>query len=271
MWSVCQGQMGKNSDMWDWSPDASHHNKVVQVQIMMKMKIQVTVYEDSTDENGNTISIAVKKEKEIEVPAQGTGSIVHVFKDKPVGDGFEGLAITAYHVVKEAVEGSMKIQYPDGVRIDGVRIAAYSKVFDCVMLRVWVPKGMEPFKVARMTPIRNSELEAMGYGGVSITSDNLRHWKTKVAVPTDGYVMFSDSPAIPGDSGGPCLNDKGELVGVINGGWFWARNMSFLNGQSKYTWPTKYTGMIPIVAIYNASIELKDQLGTQKCVDEDLQ
>ena len=61
-----------------------------------------------------------------------------------------------------------------------------------------------------------------GYIKGTVRSVYQKEWKAEIAprrvMTFDAKVVETDSPTNPGDSGGPLLNDKGELIGVTEGG-----------------------------------------------------
>ena len=181
-------QVGKDSELWQWSEAAEHHKAVVEVKL-----------------EGGT----------------GTGVIIHVNRDKPVGNGHQGYCLTAYHVVEEdKAKREIKVRYRDDRVASRCKVVAFDKELDVAILWVWVPSDVEPAKVASTNIKPRERLEYAGLGGGSKLKD-LRHFKGKASLPSNSKRIYADVPLLPGDSGGPVFNDNKEVVGVISGGWFW--------------------------------------------------
>ena len=76
----------------------------------------------------------------------------------------------------------------------------------------------------------------------------IRHVGSSAAVSTSKDTIFADLALISGDSGGPVFNDKGEVVGVISGGWFWWHSgVASANGfPAQTTWPARACNATPL-------------------------
>ena len=87
------GQVGKGSGLWDFTQDAGHHQAIVRVDA------------------GDGI---------------GTGIIIKVKKSKPIKDGYEGYCLTAWHVVQDITDNSIKVNYRSGRVSKGCRAVSYT-------------------------------------------------------------------------------------------------------------------------------------------------
>ncbi len=224
IWQIClftvlvsqaSAQVGKESGLWDWTQTATHHQSIVQVTA-----------------SGGT----------------GTGVVVHVNKDKPIKDGYEGYCLTAWHVVAEVNDNSIKVVYRNGRRAKGCRVLKTDEETDVALIWAWIPKGIEAAKVAN-EPIKGGDkLEFTGLGGGSDLQCCLRHFSAVASSPTTLEKIFADVPLLPGDSGGPVFNEKREVVGIISGGWFWwDGGVKMPNGSKiKATWPARASNIDPI-------------------------
>jgi serine protease Do len=187
--SASLAQVGKESSLWKWTSTAEHHDSIVQVSC------------------GGGI---------------GTGVIIDVARDKPVGVGFEGLCITAYHVVEpDDGKREIEVKYKNGRVSEKALIVEFDKKRDVAMLWVWVPAGIKPAVIAARPAGAGDRLEFSGLGGGSKLDCCIRHFSANASAPTTADEILSDVPLLPGDSGGPVFNDRHELVGIISGGWFW--------------------------------------------------
>ncbi|MFD0959310.1 S1C family serine protease [Paenibacillus chungangensis] len=130
----------------------------------------------------------------------------------------EGLALTAYHVVKHAVELEAVLQ--DGRNVSGVKVEAYDEGNDVALLRFPKVEEVEAFSALPLRP-----------GGVS-------HGETVFAIGfplketpiiTQGIVnspeakingrsrVLTSAGIVSGMSGGPLLDQEGHVVGIISG------------------------------------------------------
>lgn len=206
--TIACAQVGKDSKLWQWTDPAEHHKAVVEVTL----------------EGGI-----------------GTGVIIHVDRDKPVGKGYQGYCLTAYHVVEEdRAKREIRIKYRDGQVSSRCKVVAFDKELDAAILWVWVPDGTKPVTVARRNIEPADYLEYAGLGGGSSLA-KLRHFKGRASLPSNSKRIYADVPLLPGDSGGPVFNERHEVVGVISGGWFWWDGGVEANGGFKIsaTWPAR--------------------------------
>ena len=202
------GQVGSETEHWDWTPSAKHHESIVKV----------------STESGS-----------------GTGVIVHVFESRPVAKGFEGLCFTAKHVIADD-DGKQKIKvsYQNGKRAKHCKVILEDEERDIALLWVWVPKNVTAAKIAPNEVTIGEPLELCGLGGGS-KLDMMRHFNSKSESPTDSNLIFASVALMAGDSGGPVFNSDSQLVGIISGGWFWFDGgvKSRSGGSVSLTWPAR--------------------------------
>jgi hypothetical protein len=171
--------------------------------------------------------------------ATGSGSLI---------DRDRRLVLTNYHVVEEnprvrvffpafrdgqpVSEKSYYLDRDDRFAIRG-RVVAVDKKADLAVIHLdRVPKGTEAIPLAAASPGPGENVHAIGNTGKSgalwgyvkgtVRQVYRKKWKARLDRNTvltfEAKVIETDSPTNPGDSGGPLLNDKGELVGVTQGG-----------------------------------------------------
>ena len=216
-------QVGSDTTHWKWTPSAAHHDAVVQV------KTETGV---------------------------GTGVIVHVFKTRPVAGGFEGLCLTANHVVSDSVEKqTIKVVYGNGKKAKRCKVVSSNEDFDIALLWVWVPATIEPAVVAPAGVEPGETLEFSGLGGGS-TLKSIRHFGSESQSPTDHNLIYASVALLPGDSGGPVFNAKSQVVGIISGGWFWFDGgVKSRSGHTvNVTWPARACNRDPLAALVTAGI-----------------
>ncbi len=220
---TCLGQTGKDTLLWHWSEDSSHHNAVVQVA-----------------SGGGT----------------GTGVIIGLDPTGEAKSGQLGYCLTAYHVVKEDHENDkdeIAIQYRNGRKAKNCRVVSYNEDADVALLHVWVPADIEPAKLASQEVAGGDSLEFAGLGGGSDLSCCLRHFNAVASPPSSDQKIYADATLLAGDSGGPVFNEKREVVGVISGGWFWydggVRNKA--DQAVGTTWPARASNLHPIQELFS--------------------
>ena len=131
--------------------------------------------------------------------------------------GEDGLALTAYHVIFQAK--ALSAQTADRKRY-AVEVIGYDDQNDIALLRVNVPKGTPYLPVAAASPKVGDPVLAIGNGGGSFLTPKTGRL-TALDTPSDradfpSGTLELTAPLIPGDSGGPILNAKGEVTGVVS-------------------------------------------------------
>ncbi len=186
--------------------------------------------------------------------ATGSGTLI---------DANRRLVLTNYHVVEENPRATLYFpEYRDGRPIPernyytdrakrlGVRgkVIALDKSADLAVIQLdATPDGVKAIAVAARSPEPGELVHSIGNAGKSgalwgyvngtVRQVYRKKWeaalsKTKVA-RFEAQVIETDTPTNPGDSGGPLLNDKGELVGVTQGGALNASLVSFFVDASE--------------------------------------
>ena len=183
------GQTAETSNLWTWTDDASHHAAVVQVSL-----------------DGS----------------HGTGVVVRVEKTRPKNDGYVAYVLTAYHVVEADKDRHIiEIRYRDGTIAEKAKMLEFDDRNDIALIETWAPKTTVAAKRATRPATDKTFLEFAGLGGGADLNDSLRHFSSRATQPTNENIIYADATLLPGDSGGPIFNNRGELVGIISGGWFW--------------------------------------------------
>ena len=214
--TVSHAQVGVETSHWNWTPEATYHDSVVEIET----------------ESGS-----------------GTGVLVHIYKERPVANGFEGLCLTAQHVVGDEEEepSNIKVVYRNGKRAKRCKVVASNRSSDVALLLVWVPPNVKPVSLAKNSAIKGSSLEFCGLGG-GTPLGSLRHFSSTSDSPTNTAKIFAPVSLLPGDSGGPVFDAQGDLVGIISGGWFWFDGgvKSERGFSVSVTWPARACNLDPI-------------------------
>lgn len=145
----------------------------------------------------------------------GSGSLVAV-------GGRYGLVVTNYHVVRDG-SGQVGVVFPDGFR-SGATVVRVDRDWDLAALVIWRP-NVRPITLANEVPRLGEPLSIAGYGSGDyrlVTGRCTEYVSPGGNLP---YEMVELSAgARQGDSGGPILNQRGELAGVLFGA-SWGRTV----------------------------------------------
>jgi len=122
--------------------------------------------------------------------------------------------VTSYHVVRDACR--IDAWTPDNQHLEANTILAYDKVADLVVLRCDAPAGKEPLTLADSDGVKQTmSVYAVGYplGVANTISDGIISARY---IDSYGNDTLQTTAAISnGNSGGPLLNEDGEVIGVI--------------------------------------------------------
>jgi S1-C subfamily serine protease len=146
----------------------------------------------------------------------------------------KGLAVTAKHVVEDATY-SMKAELPGDKRKYSVRILKKSREHDLALLQVGVDRATPYLEIRDPnTLVRGEDLWAIGNPLLAfretITKGNFSRmfpeadWKKEAKLKKPPFrfrgdqVQFS-TPVIPGNSGGPVVDNDGRVIGVVSFGY----------------------------------------------------
>ncbi|MDY0165445.1 MAG: trypsin-like peptidase domain-containing protein [Thermoguttaceae bacterium] len=143
--------------------------------------------------------------------SHGSGALV------AVTDSF-GLVLTNWHVVRDAAAPPVVI-FPDGFQ-SAATIARIDRDWDLAALVIWRPRA-DPIPLAATPPRPGEPLAIAGYGKGQYRVDTGRC--TQFLSPGKHHpfeLVELTASARQGDSGGPILNTRGELAGVLFGSAF---------------------------------------------------
>jgi serine protease Do len=140
-------------------------------------------------------------------------------KDRGTGSGFivksEGVIVTNYHVIDGAYSASVKIA--NGDIYDGAFIIDADKRKDLAILKI---KALN-LPVARLGDSDKIEVgqHVIAIGNPLGLTNSVSDGIISAIRQVEGYkVIQLTAPISPGSSGGPLLNDAGEVIGVTFAG-----------------------------------------------------
>ncbi|HEY2828142.1 MAG TPA: serine protease [Pirellulales bacterium] len=139
----------------------------------------------------------------------GSGTLVDASEDY-------GLVITNWHVVRDAV-GPVEVVFPCGFH-SMARVVRTDREWDLAALLIWKPPAVSPVPVSTVAPRPGDMLTIAGYGKGDYKMQSGPC--TEYLAPAPGRpaeIVELAAAARHGDSGGPILNTRGELAGVLFG------------------------------------------------------
>jgi hypothetical protein len=143
--------------------------------------------------------------------AYGSGALVALTEST-------GLVVTNWHVVRDAA-GPITVLFPGGFR-SPASVLRTDRDWDLAALAIWRP-NVPPITLSSAAPRPGEMLTIAGYGSGSyraVTGPCTQYVSPGSNQPFEMVELAA--PARNGDSGGPILNDRGELAGVLFGSAF---------------------------------------------------
>ena len=138
----------------------------------------------------------------------GSGVLVDVNRS-------QGLVLTNWHVIRDS-RSAVLVQFPDGFQSAGT-VVRWDEPWDLAAIVIWKPKAL-PVSLAAARPEIGEPLTIAGYGRGPFRAETGPC--TAYLAPGSGYpteFVELSATARQGDSGGPILNARGELAGVLFG------------------------------------------------------
>lgn len=140
--------------------------------------------------------------------AYGSGALIDA-------RGEFGLVVTNWHVVREA-SGPIEVIFPSGFRSEA-RSLKLDEDWDLAALVIWRPPAT-PLPLATTAPRPGDRLTICGYGSGQYreaTGRCTEYYAPEIGLPQELVELSVE--ARQGDSGGPILNDAGQVAGVLFG------------------------------------------------------
>jgi hypothetical protein len=140
--------------------------------------------------------------------AYGSGALVALSEST-------GLVVTNWHVVHDAA-GMITVMFPDRFQSPAV-VLRTDRDWDLAALAIWRP-NVSPITLSSAAPRPGDVLSIAGYGSGSYRAVAGRCTQYVSPGNNQPFEMVElAAPARNGDSGGPILNERGELAGVLFG------------------------------------------------------
>ena len=126
-----------------------------------------------------------------------------------------GLVLTCAHLFREGV-GTVSVVFQDGHKY-GARVLKIDRAWDLAALLIYAPEA-DPMPLADYLPAIGDALSSCGYGeGGRFWCSRGRALQYVVASGTaSAETLEISGMARQGDSGGPIINARGELAGVVS-------------------------------------------------------
>jgi S1-C subfamily serine protease len=152
--------------------------------------------------------------------ADAVGSVVAIFTGGGMGSGFlvssDGYVITNEHVVGGAKE--VRIRWSDGFETRGEVIRTHKRR-DVALIKT-DPHGRAPLALRRQMPRQGDAVIAIGMPLDEKWQGTVTKGIVSASRIYDGYSFIQSDVAVDhGNSGGPLLDDKGQVVGITAWGF----------------------------------------------------
>jgi len=163
----------------------------------------------------NSPVVAARQSSIVRIIAPGADSVSYGSGSLVLKTQKHGLVVTNWHVVNEAT-GQITVAFPDGFTSAGT-IVKVDRDWDLAAIAIWRPNA-EPVPLATQAPQPGETLTIAGYGPGNFRAVSGKCTQYVAPGTTFPYEMVElATTARQGDSGGPILNSRGELAGVLFG------------------------------------------------------
>ena len=136
------------------------------------------------------------------------------------------LMITSNHVLKGMDHITVTSENGVSITLYPEDILYRDKDADTAIFQLPEDSGLNPLPVSDEIPLRGEKTVAIGSarGIMNLVSlGNISaHWSDGMVQ----WIVFS-APVSPGSSGGPLINDRGEVIGIIMGSYDDSQNLNF--------------------------------------------
>ncbi|MEN6452415.1 MAG: trypsin-like peptidase domain-containing protein [Thermoguttaceae bacterium] len=166
-------------------------------------------------------------------------SVVHLETEKGIGSGFiagEDIVVTNYHVVEECER--LTVKFPGGVFAIAKGVLHLDQAKDIAVVKVTArPELMRRLAISRTLPKQGEDVAAFGNpqaldfsvtrGIVSAIREAAFLNDLDLGKRFEGTWIQTDASISPGNSGGPLVNYRGEVVGINTFSRIKSQNLNF--------------------------------------------
>jgi len=169
------------------------------------------------------------------------------------GSGFlvePDVVVTAAHVVAGA--GAISVQTPGDDVVTAVVLGTDPST-DTALVRLETPVDVTPLELAEEVPSRGSELAVLGYPLGAYTVRIARGVVAGLPIAVDygdqqvARAFTTDAATNAGNSGGPVVDERGMVIGLLSGGREWA--------DAEHTRPVEGTNYVIPIPDIRAGVE----------------
>lgn len=156
-------------------------------------------------------------------------SVVFIAAGDGFGSGFfvnpRGLVLTNAHVVGD--KARVEVVLHDGRRVKGLVVERGRNKIDLALVQLDL-EGTPPLELVVQEDLKvGSWVASVGHGAGGIWSFNIGSVSNFYALPGEPPILQTQIPLHPGNSGGPIINRRGEVVAIINRGRTDTNNINF--------------------------------------------
>ncbi len=164
------------------------------------------------------------------------------YPDRVMGSGFfvenEGYILTNYHVIASEVDPEYEGYSRLYVRLPGhadekipAKVVGWDRIFDLALLKVEVEPEFVFRAIGDISAVPGEKVFVIGspvdpFLENTITSGIISAVGRRRLLQM-GDVLQVDAPVNPGNSGGPLINERGELIGVVFAGYQFFKGLNF--------------------------------------------
>lgn len=169
----------------------------------------------SLPETGRLAQFSGEEQTRIQVYRQASPAVVTIKAGRGSGSGSivrsDGLVLTNEHVVSEARRGQVEVRTAQGNRYPGYVIAV-DRRNDLALVRLQTNESLPTIPIADRQGVQIGQ-QVYAIGSPFGLSGTITTGILSRIDPENGDLQ-TDAALNPGNSGGPLLNSRGELIGV---------------------------------------------------------